>query len=466
MPEKDPIYHLVDFAAAFPVKKIPQKVLNKSAELFLDTLGCIYGGSAASGVREALEVYDLWGGKEQAGLFGLNRKTSAPAAAFVNSVAAHARDFDDTHDAAVNHGCVTVVPAMIAAVQGLRGSAQAGPSPSGKDFLAALAVALDISNRISLSMIRELHVGWLPTTLTGPFATACGVGRLLHLSTEQMRNAFGFAYAQVHGNRQALADGTLAKRMQPAFSAVAGLQSALFAQKGLTAAEHITAGEFSLPELYNSGHIDLSRLTDGLGEYWETENISIKPYPSCRCTHPVIDAALEFKEELGNQDVGNTIESGIIYLPPSSYGQIGRDFSIRGNPTVDAQFNAQYTSALTFLRGKPRLADFEEAKIVERKEIVEFSRRFRSVEFEKENSGLSPVEMELTLKNGKSMKKRIDYPTGSPEKPISREALLEKFRDNLGYSAAPPKEERIEEIRAALEELPLAADAGSVLNRL
>ena len=121
MPEKDPIYHLVDFAAAFPVKKIPQKVLNKSAELFLDTLGCIYGGSAASGVREALEVYDLWGGKEQAGLFGLNRKTSAPAAAFVNSVAAHARDFDDTHDAAVNHGCVTVVPAMIAAVQGLRG---------------------------------------------------------------------------------------------------------------------------------------------------------------------------------------------------------------------------------------------------------------------------------------------------------------------------------------------------------
>ncbi len=54
----------------------------------------------------------------------------------------------------------------------------------------------------------------------------------------------------------------------------------------------------------------------------------------------------------------------------------------------------------------------------------------------------------------------------SPEKPLSRNALLEKFRDNLSYSAAPPEEDRVAEILAALEELPLAVDAGAVLSRL
>ncbi len=460
---KDPISTFADFAAGFPAPDVPMQVISKSAELFLDTLGCIYGGSGAAGVEESLEVFDLWGGKEQATVYGLGTRVSAPAAAFVNSVAAHARDFDDTHDAAVNHGCVTVVPAMLAAVQAL-----AQLKPSGKEFLASLAVALDISNRISLSIIRQLHVGWLPTTITGPFAAACGVGRLLRLNTEQMRHAFGFAYAQVHGNRQALADGALAKRMQPAFSAVAGLQSALFAAKGLTAAENIISGEFGLPVLYNGGNIDLSRLTDDLGERWETENISIKPYPSCRCTHPVIDAALELREEMtaSGIDPKTALESGSIYLPPPSYGQIGRDFTIRGNPTVDAQFNAQYTAALTFIHGKPRLADFEAERIVEREEISALAGRFRSVEFDRENSGLSPIEMEIRLTGGKTLKRRIEYPTGSPEKPISGEALMEKFRDNLSYSANPLAEKEGKEIVKALEELPEAADVTSLLERL
>lgn len=89
----------------------------------------------------------------------------------------------------------------------------------GKEFLAALAVGLDVANRLGMAFGPFLHTGWLPTTLWGPFGAAVACGRIMHLDEDQMMNAAGLAYSQIHGNRQALVDGSLAKRIQPAFSA-------------------------------------------------------------------------------------------------------------------------------------------------------------------------------------------------------------------------------------------------------
>ncbi len=452
---EDSIAPLVEYAATYRNNDIPEEILLITRDLFLDTMGCIHSGSSAKGISELRDTTMFWGGNEQATVFSFGDKTSPPFAAFLNSAMGHANDFDDTHDGALNHGCVTLVPALLATCEALQPAAGvqkpdwiADKIISGREFIAALAIGLDVSNRLGMAFIPFLHVGWLPTTLWGPFACAAASGRLLGLDTERMYHAFGLAYSQLHANRQGLVDGALSKRIQPGFSASAGIQAAFFSAGNITGAKNIVDGDFGLRALYTDGQIDGRYLSDGIGMSFETANVSIKPYPCCRCSHPVIDAALRLKAEynIGGQE----IESGTIYLPPQSMGQIGNPFVIRGNPTVDAQFSAQYTAALSFVNGWPRMRDFTSERILDQTEIVELASRLKTIEFEKDKSGLVPIDMEIRLKSGKTVRTRITEPKGSRNNPLTRDELEMKFSDCVDQSIKNFAEQDVKKILSAI----------------
>ncbi|KJS19247.1 MAG: hypothetical protein VR72_19735 [Clostridiaceae bacterium BRH_c20a] len=464
----DGIYKLAEHAANTSMKDIPEDVLKKTETLLLDTIGCILAGSSAEGVSELKEIMDYWGGNKQSTVFCHDVRTSAPEAALLNSVMCHANDFDDTHDRAVNHGCVTIVPALIATCEAIYpkknyGDNKSFPSRiiSGKEFIAALAVGLDVSNRLGMAFIPFLHTGWLPTTLWGPFGCAAACGRILNLDTEKMLNAFGLAYSQIHGNRQALVDGKLAKRIQPGFSAAIGVRSAFYAAMGITGAENIIDGSFGIPTLYTQGKIDSDYLSKDIGKLYETSNVSIKPYPCCRCSHPVIDAALKAKE---NHNVRwEDIEEGSIYLPPTSMGQIGNEFTIRDNPTVDAQFSAQYTAALVFIKGRPRIEDFKKENIIDRKDITALAARFKIIEFEKDKSGITPVRLNLKLKNGKKLSVVVERPKGSSDNPLTHEELVFKFNDCVDNSKKEYILEERQQILQALSNIVISTDVCEII---
>ncbi|MCF7818034.1 MAG: MmgE/PrpD family protein [Kiritimatiellales bacterium] len=437
----DSIYPLVRHAANFDGADLPDPVFEITRDLFLDTLGCILSGSRATGIAPLRNLSNFWGGNRHATVFCSDEKTSAPNAAFLNAVMGHANDYDDTHDGAVNHGCVTLVPALLATCEALSSKNNVEDSSipfrkiSGREFIAALAVGLDVSNRLGMAFIPYLHVGWLPTTLWGPFACAAACGRLLKLDVDKMHHAFGLAYSQIHGNRQGLVDGVLSKRIQPGFSASAGIQAAFFACHNLTGARNIVDGAFGLKALYTAGQIDAGYLSERVGTDFETLNVGIKPYPCCRCTHPVIDAALSLKKEYGIQ--WQEIQEGTIALPPQSMGQIGNPFVARENPTVDAQFSAQYTAALAFVRGWPRLEDFTKENVLSRDEVALLASMFKVHEFEKDQPGLVPIEMRVCLKDGRSVHTRITTPKGSPQNPLDRDELILKFNNCLDNAAKP-----------------------------
>jgi 2-methylcitrate dehydratase PrpD len=66
----------------------------------------------------------------------MDRPVSPRAAAIINGTAAHALDFDDTHDQAVLHAGVSVIPAALAV-------AEAGGA-SGQTLLDAVALGYDL----------------------------------------------------------------------------------------------------------------------------------------------------------------------------------------------------------------------------------------------------------------------------------------------------------------------------------
>ncbi len=467
--KKDSIYPLVRHAANITVDDIPDDILNYTKDLFLDTIGCILAGSSADGVKNLRNIIDFWGGNRQAKILSFDDKTSAPFAALLNSVMGHARDFDDTHDGAVNHGCVTIVPALLAVCEALSsGAVSALPNTnlpnkiSGADFIAALAVGLDVSNRLGMAYIPYLHVGWLPTTLWGPLGSAAACGRLMRLDEIKMHHAFGIAYAQIHANRQALVDGALAKRIQPGFSSSAGVQSAFFAANDITGAKNIIDGDFGISTLYTAGKVDSKHLTENLGKFFETSNVSIKPYPCCRCTHPLIDSVIAMQKKYNIE--WQEIKEGTIYIPPTSMGQIGNVFQIRKNPTVDAQFSAQYTAALTFINGGgPKLQDFEEINVMSRKEIIELASRFKVIEFEKSVSGLTPVKLHINLKTGKTLKIRIGDIKGSSTNPLTHEELILKFNDCLDNSIKKYSNKKRKNIIKAINNIMAIEDMSELI---
>lgn len=471
--QKDPIEILIQHSVGVQDDQIPADVINKTQELFQDTLACILAGSSSDGVKALLDTIELWGGNKQATVLGFAEQTSVPLAAMVNSAMGHARDFDDTHDKAVNHGCVTLVPALLALAEFLSSPANAEKYKkhdipfrkiSGREFLASIAVGLDVANRMGLAFIAYLHTGWLPTTLWGAFGCVAAGARLLKMDEKQTSNAFGLAYAQVHGNRQALVDGALAKRMQPGFSAFAGIQSLFMGMNGISGARNILQGAFGISELYAGSNIDMEYITSELGQRFETSNISLKPYPSCRCTHAVIDAAMKIKKE-NNFNVTDIV-GGRIFLPPASMGQIGNLFKIRKNPTVDAQFSAQYTVALTLIKGKPKLDDFNVENIVSADNLITLSSLFETVEFRQDTRELVPVEMEIKLKDGKILKTCVNDPLGSPVNPMSREDIVFKFNDCLEHCVKKYTPSQRDALFRTVQDIPDIDDISKLLSYL
>lgn len=459
----DTINPLVEYSANFKVGDIPEDVLEKSKDLFLDTVACIYAGNTADGIQPLLNMVKSCGGNSQASLIGFGEKTSAPQAAFLNSVMGHARDFDDTHDAALNHGCVTIVPAMIAVCELLHWEDNTFRI-SGREFLGALAIGLDVGNRMGMAFIRHLHTGWLPTTLWGPFSCAVACGRLMHFNVGDMLKAFGIAYSLIHGNRQTLIDGALTKRIQPGFSAEAGVKSVMMAREGITGAENIIDGDYGIPALYTNGNVDKEWLTDDLGNTFETLNVSMKPYPSCRCTHPVIDAVKYLKQE--HNLSADDFSEGKIYLPPKGMGQIGKPFKIRDNPTVDAQFSAQYTVALALVQDTVKIDDFSTESVTTKKHLIDWTKKFKVEESFLDYPGLVPVKVELTLKNGETITSQIETPTGSREKPMSREAQKSKFYDCLSHSLNTISDQECDKIYNDLNTLLSTDDVLQLISSL
>ncbi|MBT4814164.1 MAG: MmgE/PrpD family protein [Lentisphaerae bacterium] len=441
-PTADPIAALAQFAAEEPGNALPGETLSFAWDLFVDTMGCILAGSSAEGVDAIRRQYLDWGGCPTSTVLPSGDRIPPPGAAFVNSVSAHARDYDDTHDGAILHSCVTIVPACLAVAEarghGLGALPKADGVPvSGREFAAALAMALEVGTRLGLAFIPYLHTGWLPTTMWGPFAAAAGCSRLLHLDSNQTRHALGIAYAQVHGNRQALIDGTLAKRVQPGFSAVAGLQAACLAARGITGAEHVVNGTFGLAELYTNGQADRDCITLGLGSRYDFLETSIKPFPCCRCTHAVIDGADRIRQE--HAPSAEDIVRGCILLPPNAMGQVGNPFHLRDNPTVDAQFSAPYTAAYTLIHGPPGLSAFDADRVRADADVIALARKFSAQSFEPGNSGLVPTEIEVEMRDGGKHRVRMEEVKGSREYPLTDHDRRRKFEDCAAHASPPLK---------------------------
>jgi 2-methylcitrate dehydratase PrpD len=189
----------------------------------------------------------------------------------------------------------------------------------------------------------------------------------------------------------------------------------------------------------------LEYLTQDLGKYFYGERITIKPFSSCRATHPSIDLALGLREkfnltpkQIRKVTVKTTPEMSQLVAEP-------REAKIAPASVPAAQFSIQFTVAAALTRGDVFLKELEPPSLKDR-DILDLASR---VVVEPDPSlrtdfvlGRTIVEIET---NGEApLRGEIEMPLGSPFRPMTYEACAGKFMKSAAASVNPPDKSELE----------------------
>ncbi len=421
---------LAQFTAELTLDRLPAGALAAAQNDLLDTMGGACAGARAPGVAELVQVLRDWGGKPESTVWSWDCALPAPAAALANGTMAHALDYADTHDTAVLHAGVSVIPAAIAAAQ-RRGSL------SGTDLLAAVVAGVDVASRLAAATTEGPGVtGWLLTPLCGYFGAAAAAARALGLAAAQTRHAFGIAYAQAAGNGQATLDGALTKRMQAGLAARGGTLAACLAAAGITGAQGVLEGQRGYFRVYHRGNYDRNTVLSGLGRHFAITDLSYKPYPCCRWTHAAIDAALDLRRRGLTPDAVERVDIGVN---TQAYNSTGQPLARKQRPQVivDAQFSIPYSFATALTGGAVRLEDFTAAAIT-REPVLALAARVLPQPSEEANRiggrSVSPALVTVHTRTGEVLTSRVTELVGSQGNPLRRPQLQAKFLDCCAFA--------------------------------
>lgn len=427
---------------------IPSQVMAATKKSILDTFAAMLAGTSAQGCPEVVAQVLEWGGKEESTVFHYGRKVPAFLAALANGMMARAVDFDDVFEPGTMHASASIVPAAMAAAE-MKGGLD------GKEFLTAVTLGIDMICRMGRThKIPSGLSGMNVTFQYACFGCAGVVGRILGLDEEKMIHAMGLAYSQTAGNSQNLLEGTLATRLSQGLAAQAGVYSAVFARRGITAAQDVLEGKFGYYPVYHRGEYDVRSLLDGLGERFEGANVTLKKYPCCMHSHAAIDAILDISTEqrLNSDDVDwitvkvNQQGFNFVCLP------LGKTRVPRTIP--EAQFSLPYAAATALVKKKVFLDDFTEEEI-RNPHVLKFAQRVDCIvdaELDKSFQGMvTPAILEIRTKNGKVFSRRVVERRGAPANSLTMVEIEEKFRQCARFARNSVPEDKIRELLLLLK---------------
>lgn len=438
---------LAEFAAGLRFEDIPQPVLRRAEDLFLDWFGSALAGKGARPVESIACFATRMGPAVGPCEVLISRGSSTPLfAAMINAAASHFAEQDDVHNGSVFHPAAVVFPPALAVAQAI--------GASGRDLLTASVVGYEVGIRIGEFLGRSHYRIFHTTATVGTVAAAATVGRLLGLSPKKMLDAFGSAGTQAAGLWEFLRDAADSKQLHTAKAAADGLTAAYLAQDGFTGAQRILEGLQGMAAGMSTD-ADPARLTDRLGSRWALAETSFKFHASCRHTHPAADALLQVVEanDLTPEDIASVTarvhQGAIDVLGPVVNPQTVHQgkFSMG---TVLGLIAAFRNAGLNEFEGhfnSPRIAAFREKVRMELDPEVDAAYPARWI-----------GKVAVTTTDGRSFEARVDEPKGDPGNTLSRDELEQKARRLAEFGAGATEAE----MRAAFEAIWSIADADPV----
>jgi 2-methylcitrate dehydratase PrpD len=245
------------------------------------------------------------------------------------------------------------------------------------------------------------------------------------------------------------------RAIRDAFSAKAGLLSALLAQKGITGFQQPLEGRAGLFNIYARGKWDPRSLTKDLGKIFEGAHVSFKPWPSCRGTHAYIEGTLQILEEHPLKPV----EIKEINLTVNSMNKMLCEPSEnKRNPVtaIEAKFSLPFTVATAIVHGKVTLDHFSPRALSD-PVVLGLARKVSCrVDAKLSLRHATQGSLQIETRNGRTYSKSSEFPCGHPANPMSDEAFVSKFVDCAKHSVKKFSKRTLDKIVAlilSLEEI-------------
>jgi 2-methylcitrate dehydratase PrpD len=397
--------HICDGTFSTP----PEAVRQQALRCILDAVTATVTGYRSEGASacRATAAIVFAGGASPLWLAG---STLGPAgAAFANSAAMSALDFDDGHRKARGHPGAAVIPSAFAAF------ATAG---AADDLIAAVVAGYEISIRIAAAQnsanIKTRQSGrW---TAFGAIAATASIRRMpAHVTASAMAIAGCWSPNQEANGSSGYArqTGNHAKEGIP-WSVVTGLTALELAHRGFSGPGDL---------LDHAAYYDPVAVLEGLGEHWEILRVYFKPYSCCRYIHSAIDAALRLMEE--HRIRSDDIEA----IQVRTFGWAKRlQNSCKPGNLVEIQYSLPFCVAAAMCRGPQSLSPIDERLLYDR-DVRRLAARVEVVsdpELDRQFPAETLAQVTVRTPSG-SASSDIVSPRGDAGDPFTWDGLVEKF---------------------------------------
>ena len=443
---------------------MPADARRIAKERVFDMVGVTLAGAVdpdSAGIR-AVEVVRQLGGNPVATVIGGGFKTSSVEAAFANGASAAALDVCDTTTVPLCHLSSCLVPAILAVAEEV--------NASGPEVIEAFVVAYESAVRVGSCMSGAQYFlrGFHSCGTWACFGTTAGAAKLLGLSADELRNAWGIVASAASGLRTAY--GTMTKPLHSAYSARNGVMAAKLAKVGFTGPMSVLERDpearptahryFSFPVIFDSVEsVDLSKVTDCLGDYWH-----LVGHPPTEKYHPgvagtYIDLAIDLRRKHGFDPAA---VSRIDYWSSPANLDCHAQFD-DPDQSDSARYSLRYAIAAAVLDGEvdirqhrlDRMFQPDIRRMMETVHAHEIPAAHLEIYEKGDISDIyADARMTIRLADGTEVSGSRDRARGDWRLPLDRDEFLTKYRTCAKEALMPADAERSERLLDTLEAQP------------
>ncbi len=407
------------FTTSLRYEDLPEEVVVQAKRFLFDSMGCALGGYKVKDAEIYLELLQEMGGTPEATIIGSGGKNSAINAALANSLMTRAMDYNDIYWKQDPGHPSDLIPAALAPGEVMYSS--------GKEIIVAIVLAYEFEQRLcefAFPGIRERK--WHHATLT-QFVSPLVAGKIYDLDEDQLVHATGIAGCHNYTPGVVAAGHlTMMKNTVDPLSVQAGVTAALLAKKGYVGPEAVFEGKEGFTDAFG-GEFDLNILTDDLGDSFRIMECSMKAFPVEALSHSPITAVLDivgendlYCENIAKVVVKVTHRAKDILADPTKYNPTSKETADHSLPyVISAAIVDRKITPQQFT--KEKIMNHAIRSMLNKVEVVG-DNKIESV-FPK----LKAAEVEISLNDGRSFSKWVDYPKGDYRSPMSREELWIKF---------------------------------------
>jgi 2-methylcitrate dehydratase PrpD len=326
---------------------------------------------------------------------------------------------------------------------------------SGRALLEAYIVGFEIEGRLGRAMNPSHYErGWHCTSTLGTIGAAAAASRLLRLDRDHAAHALAIAASEASGLKENF--GTMVKPLHAGLAARNGVLAALLARAGMTASADAIDGRQGFMAAMDGRRAErtLAAAAADLGTRWDIldTGITVKLYPSCAATHPMLDVLLELARErhFGPEDV-EAIVVGVDAVAPTVL--------IHDRPAtgLQAKFSMPFCAAAAVVDGCVGIGTFDDEQV--RRPEIEAVRSRVSMRVDSTLDCAAPpltqVRVSVSLRDGAVVAGSAAGARGYPDRPASDDELSTKFLSCAARTLPPTRAEQALAAVRAIQELAL-----------